>query len=49
MFCSVGHRGFPIGNENPNFVQDLPIVIPGSLVSIVKLVSEKKRFETFFP
>jgi hypothetical protein len=29
MFCSGGHLGFPIGIENRNFVQDLPMIIPG--------------------
>jgi hypothetical protein len=49
MFCSGGHLGFPIGIKNINFVEDLPMIIPGNLVSIVQVVSEKKRFETFFP
>jgi hypothetical protein len=28
---------------------DLQMIIPGQLVSIVQVVSEKNRFETFFP
>jgi hypothetical protein len=35
--------------KNRNFVEDLPMIILGSLVSIIQVVSEKKRFETFFP
>ena len=29
MFCSGGHLGFLIGIKNRNFVQDLPMIIPG--------------------
>jgi hypothetical protein len=29
MFCSGGHLGFPIGIKNINFVEDLPMIIPG--------------------
>jgi hypothetical protein len=29
MFCSGGHLGFPFGIKNPNFVQTLPMIIPG--------------------
>jgi hypothetical protein len=46
MYCGFG---FPIDIKNIKFVEDLPMIIPGSLVSIVQVVSEKKRFETFFP
>jgi hypothetical protein len=49
MYCSGGHLGFPIDIKNIKFVEDLPMIIPGQLVSIVQVVSEKKRFETFFP
>jgi hypothetical protein len=49
MTCDGSHLGFPIGIKNRNFVEDLPMIIPGQLVSIVQVVSEKKRFETFFP
>jgi hypothetical protein len=27
--CGGGHLGFPIGIKNPNFVEDLPMIIPG--------------------
>jgi hypothetical protein len=27
--CGGSHRGFPIGIKNRNFVEDLPIIIPG--------------------
>jgi hypothetical protein len=29
MSCGGGHLGFPIGIKNPNFVEDLPMIIPG--------------------
>jgi hypothetical protein len=29
MSCGVGHLGFPIGIKTPNFVEDLPMIIPG--------------------
>jgi hypothetical protein len=28
MSCGGGHLGFPIGIENRNFVEDLPMIIP---------------------
>jgi hypothetical protein len=40
---------FRQAEKNRNFVEDLPMIILGSLVSIIQVVSEKKRFETFFP
>jgi hypothetical protein len=49
MSCGGGHLGFPIGIKNTHFVEDLPMIIPGKLVSIIQVVSEKKCFETFFP
>jgi hypothetical protein len=27
--CGGGHLGFPIGIKNRNFVEDLPVIIPG--------------------
>jgi hypothetical protein len=41
--------GFPIDIKNIYFVEDLPMIIPGQFGSIVQVVSEKKRFETFPP
>jgi hypothetical protein len=38
----------PLGQLKPNY-PGMIISFPGSLVSIVLVVSEKKRFETFFP
>jgi hypothetical protein len=35
MSCGGGHLGFPIGIKNIKFVEDLPMIIPGQLVSIV--------------
>jgi hypothetical protein len=30
MYCGGGHLGFPIGiKKNRNFVEDLPMIIPG--------------------
>jgi hypothetical protein len=40
-----GHLEFPIGKRFTSLVQDHP----SSLVSIVQVVSKKKRFETFSP
>jgi hypothetical protein len=32
MSCGGGHLGFPIGIKNRNFVEDLPMIIPGLLL-----------------
>ena len=32
-------------HKKTNFIEDLPMIIPGQLVSIVQVVSEKKIFE----
>jgi hypothetical protein len=29
MTCGDSHLGFPIGIKNTNFVEDLPMIIPG--------------------
>jgi hypothetical protein len=29
MYCGGGHLGFPIGMKNIQFVEDLPMIIPG--------------------
>ena len=29
MSCGGGHLGFPIGKENLNFVENIPMIIPG--------------------
>jgi hypothetical protein len=29
MYCGGGHLGFPIDIKNINFVEDLPMIIPG--------------------
>jgi hypothetical protein len=29
MYCEGGHIGFPVGIENIEFVEDLPMSIPG--------------------
>ena len=41
MTCGGSHLGFPIGIKNRNFVEDLPMIIPGQLVSTVQVVSEE--------
>jgi hypothetical protein len=48
FFMPIGDP-FPIDIKNIHLVEDLPMIIPGSLVSTVQVVSEKKHFETFFP
>jgi hypothetical protein len=49
MSCGGSHLGFPIGIKNRKFVEDLPMIIPGQFGFNCPSVSEKKRFETFFP
>jgi hypothetical protein len=44
-----GHLGFPIDIKNIHLVEDLPMIIPGQFGFNCPVVSEKKRFETFFP
>jgi hypothetical protein len=34
MSCGGGHLGFPIGIENRNFVEDLPMIIPGQYSNV---------------
>jgi hypothetical protein len=29
MYCGGGHLGFPFDLKNINFVEDLPMIIPG--------------------
>jgi hypothetical protein len=31
MSCGGGHLGFPNGIKNRNFVEDLPMIIPGQI------------------
>jgi hypothetical protein len=31
MSCDGGNLGFPISIKNLNFVEDLPVIIPGQL------------------
>jgi hypothetical protein len=30
MYCGGGHLGFQIGIKNVKFVEDLPMIIPGT-------------------
>jgi hypothetical protein len=32
MYCGGGHLGFPIDIKNTNFVEDLPMIIPGQFI-----------------
>jgi hypothetical protein len=32
MYCGGGHLGFPIDIKNIQFVEDLPMIIPGQFV-----------------
>ena len=49
MYCGGGHLEFLISKKTIKFVKDLPMIIPGQFGFNVQVVSEKKRFETFFP
>jgi hypothetical protein len=31
MSCGGGHLGFPTGIKNRNYVEDLPMIIPGQM------------------
>jgi hypothetical protein len=33
MTCGGSHLGFPIGIKNPNFLEDLQMIIPGHFVN----------------
>jgi hypothetical protein len=48
MTCGGSHLGFPIGIKNRGPSNDHSWAVWFQL-SISKVVSEKKRFETFFP
>jgi hypothetical protein len=34
MSCGGGHLGFPIGIKNRNFVEYLPMIIPGMIIGM---------------
>jgi hypothetical protein len=48
MYCGGGHLGFPIDIKKTNFVEDLPMIIPGQFGFNCPSGSERKRFETLF-
>jgi hypothetical protein len=43
MSCGGGHLGFPISIKNRNFVEDLPMIIPG------KFGFREEAFGNIFP
>ena len=49
MFCGGGHLGFPIGIDNLNVVEDLPMIIPGQFGFNYPSGFKEEAFETFFP
>jgi hypothetical protein len=49
MSYGGGHLGYLIGIKSPNFVEDLPIIIPGQFGFNCPSGPEKKNFETSYP
>ena len=49
MSCSGGHLGFPIGIKNRNFVQDLPMIIPGQFGFNCPSGFREEAFWNIFP
>jgi hypothetical protein len=47
MSCSGGHLGFPIEIKNRNFVEDLPMIIPGQFGMFIGWSST--NFTSFVP
>jgi hypothetical protein len=45
MSCGGSHLGFPIDIKTKTLYRTFQLSFLGSLVSIVQVVSEKKRFE----
>jgi hypothetical protein len=48
MFYGGGHLGFPIGIKNRNFVEDLPMIIPGQFGHRLTLDPKGKCSNAFF-
>jgi hypothetical protein len=49
MSCSGSHLGITINIKNRNFVEDLPMIIPGQFGFNCPSGFREERFETFFP
>ena len=48
MSCGGGHLGFPIDIKNVNFVEDLPMIIPGQFGFNCPSGFRGEDFKTFF-
>ena len=49
MSCGGGHLGFPIGIKNRNFVEDLPMIIPGQFGFNCPSGFREEAFWNIFP
>ena len=49
MSCGGGHLGFPIGIKNINFVEDLPMIIPGQFGFNCPSGFREEAFWNIFP
>ena len=49
MSCSGGHLGFPIGIKSRNFVEDLPMIIPGQFGFNCSSGFREEAFWNIFP
>ena len=49
MYCGGGHLGFPIDIKNINFVEDLPMIIPGQFGFNCPSRFREEAFWNIFP
>ena len=49
MTCGGSHLGFPIGIKNRNFVEDLPMIIPGQFGFNYPSGFREEAFWNIFP
>jgi hypothetical protein len=49
MYCGGGHLGFPIGIKNIEFVEDLPMIIPGQFGFKEEAFWSSTNFTFFVP
>ena len=49
MSCGGGHLGFPIGIKNRNFIEDLPMIIPGQFGYNCPSGFREEAFWNIFP
>ena len=49
MSCGGGHLGSPIGIKNKNFVEDLPMIIPGQFGFNCPSGFREEAFWNIFP